>query len=578
MSAVTRIIQRRELPGVLPDLPHNTHPVLQRLYACRGVKNAGELERGAGRLLPFQQLKGIDAATALLITALQQQQHIVIVGDFDADGATSTAVLLSGLKALGFKLVEYLVPNRFEYGYGLTPEMAELAVAQGAELIITVDNGISAIEGIALAKKAGVKVLVTDHHLAGNELPNADAIVNPNQPGCSFPSKALAGVGVAFYLLLALRAALRDQHYFTQRQLAEPNVAELLDLVALGTVADVVPLDSNNRILVHQGLMRIRSGKCRPGIQALIDVANRSAAKLTASDFGFALAPRLNAAGRLDDMSLGISCLLAPDLGLARQYAAELDSLNVERRAIEQSMQVEAQAFLSQLSFDGTELPEALCLYRHDWHQGVIGILAGRIKEQFNRPTIVFAQGDEGELKGSARSINGLHIRDLLEEISSQYPGLIKKFGGHAMAAGLTISADRLDTFKLALSLTAKKHLTPEQLTAVLYSDGDLPAECFDIGFAQLLQNAGPWGQAFPEPVFDGEFNLISQKMLADRHLKMMLQTADGKLIDAIWFNADNKAWPNVNVQKVQLAYQLDINEYRDKQNLQLLVRHMRAL
>lgn len=578
MSAVTRIIQRRELPGVLPDLPHNTHPVLQRLYACRGVKNAGELERGAGRLLPFQQLKGIDAATALLITALQQQQHIVIVGDFDADGATSTAVLLSGLKALGFKLVEYLVPNRFEYGYGLTPEMAELAVAQGAELIITVDNGISAIEGIALAKKAGVKVLVTDHHLAGNELPNADAIVNPNQPGCSFPSKALAGVGVAFYLLLALRAALRDQHYFTQRQLAEPNVAELLDLVALGTVADVVPLDSNNRILVHQGLMRIRSGKCRPGIQALIDVANRCAAKLTASDFGFALAPRLNAAGRLDDMSLGISCLLAPELGLARQYAAELDSLNVERRAIEQSMQVEAQAFLSQLSFDGTELPEALCLYRHDWHQGVIGILAGRIKEQFNRPTIVFAQGDEGELKGSARSINGLHIRDLLEEISSQYPGLIKKFGGHAMAAGLTISADRLDTFKLALSLTAKKHLTPEQLAAVLYSDGDLPAECFDIGFAQLLQNAGPWGQAFPEPVFDGEFNLISQKMLADRHLKMMLQTADGKLIDAIWFNADNKAWPNVNVQKVQLAYQLDINEYRDKQNLQLLVRHMRAL
>jgi single-stranded-DNA-specific exonuclease len=578
MSAVNRFIQRRVVPGVLPELPDNTHPVLKRLYACRGVVHANELERGAGRLLPFQQLKGIDAAIALLIEALQQQQHLVIVGDFDADGATSTAVLISGLHAFGFKSVEYLVPNRFEYGYGLTPEMAELAVAQGAELIVTVDNGISALEGVALAKKAGVKVLVTDHHLAGNELPNADAIVNPNQPGCSFPSKALAGVGVAFYLLLALRAALREQQYFTERQLSEPNLAELLDLVALGTVADVVPLDSNNRILVHQGLMRIRSGKCRPGIQALIDVANRNAVKLTANDFGFALAPRLNAAGRLDDMSLGISCLLANDLGLARQYAAELDSLNVERRAIEQSMQLEAQAFLSQLSFDGAELPEALCLYRHDWHQGVIGILAGRIKEQFHRPTIVFAQGDEGELKGSARSISGLHIRDLLEEISSQYPGLIKKFGGHAMAAGLTISADRFDTFKLALSLTAKKHLTAEQLTAVIYSDGELPAECFDIGFAQLLQNAGPWGQAFPEPVFDGEFNLISQKMLADRHLKMMLQTADGKLIDAIWFNADNKAWPDVNVQKVQLAYQLDINEYRDKQSLQLIVRHMLAL
>ncbi|PKM19171.1 MAG: single-stranded-DNA-specific exonuclease RecJ [Gammaproteobacteria bacterium HGW-Gammaproteobacteria-15] len=578
MSAVNRFIQRRVIPGVLPDLSDNTHPVLKQLYACRGVVHANELERGAGRLLPFQQLKGIDAATALLIDALQQQQHLVIVGDFDADGATSTAVLISGLRAFGFKSLEYLVPNRFEYGYGLTPEMAELAVAQGAELIVTVDNGISALDGVALAKKAGVKVLVTDHHLAGNELPNADAIVNPNQQGCSFPSKALAGVGVAFYLLLALRAALREQQYFTERQLAEPNLAELLDLVALGTVADVVPLDSNNRILVHQGLMRIRSGKCRPGIQALIDVANRNAAKLTASDFGFALAPRLNAAGRLDDMSLGISCLLANDLGLARQYAAELDSLNVERRAIEQSMQLEAQAFLSQLSFDGAELPEALCLYRHDWHQGVIGILAGRIKEQFHRPTIVFAQGDEGELKGSARSISGLHIRDLLEEISSQYPGLIKKFGGHAMAAGLTISADRLDTFKLALSLTAKKHLTTEQLTAVIYSDGELPAECFDIGFAQLLQNAGPWGQAFPEPVFDGEFNLISQKMLADRHLKMMLQTADGKLVDAIWFNADNKAWPDVNVQKVQLAYQLDINEYRDKQSLQLIVRHMIAV
>ncbi|MBU2072010.1 MAG: single-stranded-DNA-specific exonuclease RecJ [Gammaproteobacteria bacterium] len=577
MSVVNPSIVRRPLPGVLPDLANNLHPLLTRLYASRGVSNASELERGAAGLLPFSSLKGIDAAVQLLCQALTQQQQLVIVGDFDADGATSTAVLVTGLKALGFKRVEYLVPNRFEYGYGLTPEMAELAVAQGAELIVTVDNGISAIEGVALAKKAGVKVLVTDHHLAGAELPAADAIVNPNQPGCTFASKALAGVGVAFYLLLALRAKLRQQGYFTP-ELKEPNLAELLDLVALGTVADVVPLDANNRILVYQGLMRIRSGKCRPGIQALIDVANRSAAKLTASDFGFALAPRLNAAGRLDDMSLGISCLLARDLGLARQYAAELDSLNVERRAIEQSMQTEAQAFLSQLSFDGAELPECLCLYRHDWHQGVIGILAGRIKEQFHRPTIVFAQGDEGELKGSARSINGLHIRDLLEEISSHYPGLIKKFGGHAMAAGLTISAERLDTFKLALSLTAKKHLTPEQLTAVIYTDGELPADCFDIGFSQLLQNAGPWGQAFPEPVFDGEFTLISQKMLADKHLKMMLQTPTGTLVDAIWFNANNKAWPNVNVQKVQLAYQLDINEYRDKQSLQLIVRHMQAL
>nr|WP_301003650.1 single-stranded-DNA-specific exonuclease RecJ [Arsukibacterium sp.] len=554
------------------------HPVLRRLYQNRGISSSSELERGAAGLLPFSALKDIDAAVQLLTNALQQQQHIVIVGDFDADGATSTAVLMAGLKAFGFKYLEYMVPNRFEYGYGLTPELAELVVAQGAELIITVDNGISAVEGVALAKKAGVKVLVTDHHLAGNTLPNADAIVNPNQPGCTFPSKALAGVGVAFYLLMALRAGLRANKYFSDKGLNEPNIAELLDLVALGTVADVVPLDTNNRILVHQGLMRIRSGNCRPGIQALIDVANRRAEKLTASDFGFSLAPRLNAAGRLDDMALGISCLLAPELGLARQYAAELDALNVERRAIEQSMQLEAQAFLSKLSFDGSNLPECLCLYRNDWHQGVIGILAGRIKEQFHRPTIVFAEGDNGELKGSARSIPGLHIRDLLEEIASQYPGLIKKFGGHAMAAGLTIAAERLETFQLALSLTAKKHLTAEQLTAVIYSDGELEADCFDIGFAQLLQNAGPWGQAFPEPVFDGEFSLISQKMLAERHLKLMLQGPNGLLVDAIWFNADNKTWPDVNVKKVRLAYQLDINEYREQQNLQLIVRYMTAL
>ena len=571
-------ISRRSIPESVSELDPALHPILRRLYLSRGVRSSDELQRTAAALLPFQQLKGITAAAELLVTALQQQQRIVIVGDFDADGATSTAVLMSGLKAFGYKYLEYMVPNRFEYGYGLTPELAEIVVAQGAELIITVDNGISAIEGVALAKKAGVKVLVTDHHLPGTELPAADAIINPNQPGCTFPSKALAGVGVAFYLLLALRATLREQGYFQQHNLAEPNVAELLDLVALGTVADVVPLDANNRILVHQGLMRIRAGKCRSGIQALIDVANRDAAKLTASDFGFALGPRLNAAGRLDDMALGISCLLAPNLGLARQYAAELDALNAERRSIEQSMQVEAQAFLNQLSFDGSSLPECLCLYRADWHQGVIGILAGRIKEQFHRPTIAFAQGDNGELKGSARSIPGLHMRDLLEEIASQYPGLIKKFGGHAMAAGLTIAEEKLDTFKVALNFTAKKHLTAEQLQAIILSDGELDHNCFELDFAQLLQNAGPWGQAFPEPVFDGEFKLLNQKMLADRHLKLMLQGPGGKLVDAIWFNADNKAWPNVNIQRVRIAYQLDINEYREQQNLQLIVRHMEAV
>ncbi len=552
------------------------HPVLQRIYAHRGIGLPAQLQRSAAHLLPFSQLKGMPQAVALLIAALEQQQQIIIVGDFDADGATSTAVLLAGLAAFGFRRVEYLVPNRFEFGYGLSPQMAELAVAQGAELIITVDNGISAIEGVWLAKQAGVKVLVTDHHLAGAELPAADAIVNPNQPGCDFASKALAGVGVAFYLLLALRSALRERGAFSQQ--AEPNLAELLDLVALGTVADVVPLDSNNRILVHQGLQRIRAGKVRPGIQALIDVAKRKADKLTATDFGFALAPRLNAAGRLDDMSIGIACLLAPDLAKARQLAAELDSLNVERREIEQGMQTEALALLQKLTLHEQELPDCLCLYQPDWHQGVIGILAGRVKERFHRPVIAFAKGDDGELKGSARSVHGVHIRDLLEEISSQYPGLIKKFGGHAMAAGLTIAEDRLDTFKLALNFVSKKYLTPELLTAVIFTDGELAPQYLSTEVAELLQQAGPWGQSFPEPVFEGRFKLVQQRLLGDKHLKMMLQASDGKLVDAIWFNADNKLWPNANVQQVQLAFQLDINDFRDQQNLQLLVRQMTAL
>lgn len=552
------------------------HPVLQRVYAHRGIALPEQLQRSAAHLLPYQQLKGINEAAALLVDALKQQQKIVIVGDFDADGATSTAVLLAGLKAFGFLNLQSLVPNRFAFGYGLSSQMAELAVAEGAELIITVDNGISAIEGVAVAKKAGVKVLVTDHHLAGSELPAADAIVNPNQPGCSFASKALAGVGVAFYLLLALRAALRDEGYFTR--MPEPNLAELLDLVALGTVADVVPLDSNNRILVHQGLQRIRAGKVRPGIQALIDVANRKASKLTAQDFGFALAPRLNAAGRLDDMSLGIACLLSPDINNARRLAAELDSLNLSRREIEQGMQAEALAFLQRLSFKDSELPDCLCLYQSDWHQGVIGILAGRVKELYHRPVIAFAKGDDGELKGSARSIHGVHIRDLLEEISTLHPGLIKKFGGHAMAAGLTIAEAMLDVFVQALNQVAKKYLTPELLTAVIYTDGELAAEHLTTDIAELLQQAGPWGQAFPEPVFEGRFKLVQQRLLSEKHLKMVLQASDGKLLDAIWFNADNKSWPNASVQQVQLAYQLDINDFRDQQNLQLLVRQMVAL
>lgn len=563
-------------PVITPDallLP--VHPVLQRVYAHRGISTFADLARTPDKLLPFQTLKGIDSAVHLLLNALRDQRRLVIVGDFDADGATSTATLLSGFRMLGFLHVDFLVPNRFEYGYGLSPEIAQLAIAQGAELIVTVDNGISAIEGVAAAKAAGLQVIVTDHHLAGTQLPDADAIVNPNQPGCGFASKALAGVGVAFYLLLALRAAMRKQGYFVNQ--TEPNLATLLDLVALGTVADVVPLDSNNRLLVHLGLQRIRGGKVRPGIQALIDIAKRQAHKLTASDFGFALAPRLNAAGRLDDMSIGIGCLLANDLSKARQIAAELDSLNLERREIEQGMQTEALAFLSRLSFDGKALPKALCLYQADWHQGVIGILAGRVKELYHRPVIAFAQGDDNQLKGSARSVHGVHIRDLLDEISTRWPGLILKFGGHAMAAGLTIAADKLSLFEQAFTEIAEKSIADELLTSVIYSDGELSASDLSMELAEALQQAGPWGQAFPEPVFHGKFRLLQQRLLGEKHLKIVLQASDGKLLDAIWFNCDYKAWPNPNIQWVELAYQLDINEFRDQQNLQLMVKHMVA-
>lgn len=565
------IVQR---PVLTPDallLP--VHPVLQKVYAHRGIASLAELARTPDKLLPFQTLKGIDGAVQLLISALLRQSKLVIVGDFDADGATSTATLLSGFRMLGFLHVDFLVPNRFEYGYGLSPEIVRLAVAQGAELIVTVDNGISAIEGVAAAKAAGLQVIVTDHHLAGAQLPDADAIVNPNQPGCPFASKALAGVGVAFYLLLALRAAMREQGYFANQ--VEPNLATLLDLVALGTVADVVPLDSNNRLLVHLGLQRIRSGKVRPGIQALIDISKRQAQKLTASDFGFALAPRLNAAGRLDDMSVGIACLLARDLNQARQIAAELDSLNLERREIEQGMQTEALAFLSRLSFAGTALPKALCLYQADWHQGVIGILAGRVKELYHRPVIAFAQGDDNQLKGSARSVHGVHIRDLLDEISTRWPGLILKFGGHAMAAGLTIPADKLSLFEQAFTEVAEKSIAEELLTSVIYSDGELSASDLSMTLAEALQQAGPWGQAFPEPVFHGKFRLVQQRLLGEKHLKIVLQATDGKLLDAIWFNCDYKSWPNPNIQWVELAYQLDINEFRDQQTLQLMVKHM---
>jgi single-stranded-DNA-specific exonuclease len=557
-------------------LPEHLHPVIKQIYATRGVLHASELDNSAKTLIDFKLFKDIDKASDILIDMLGKKANVLIVGDFDADGATSTAVLMEGLPQFGFEHVDYLVPDRFNLGYGLSPALADQIVQLKPDLVITVDNGISCIAGIDIVKQAGITVIVTDHHLQGTQLPNADAIVNPNRHDCSFPSKSIAGVGVAFYLLIALRHALRERGYFATHP--HPNLAALLDIVALGTVADVVALDANNRTLVHQGLARIRSGNTRPGIQALIEVSNRNATRLNASDFGFSLAPRLNAAGRLDDMSLGIACLLSKEMNQARRIAGELDSLNHERREIEQSMQQEAQAVLERLVLSNHSVPDAVCLYQDDWHQGVIGILAGRLKEKYHRPAVIFAQGDNGEIKGSCRAIEGLHMRDLLEQINTHTPDLILKFGGHAMAAGLTILETNFAQFKQVFENKISELLSEEHKQSILLTDGALPADCFSMDFAQLLQQAGPWGQHFAEPVFCGEFELVQQRIVGEKHLKLVLKHPTGKLVDAIAFNVDVKAWPNNQAQYAQVAYQLDINEFRGKFSLQLIVREISAI
>lgn len=565
-------ITRREITVPLA-FSSEIHPLLQRIYAARGVSRDDEIDRVMARLHAPALLKGMDAAVDLLCTALQQDENILIVGDFDADGATSCALSVLALRALGARRVDYLVPNRFRYGYGLTPEIVAVAGERAPDLLVTVDNGISSVEGVAEARRLGIKVLVTDHHLPGALLPDANAIVNPNQPGCAFPSKNLAGVGVIFYVMSALRARLRALGWFAAQGIVEPNMADFLDIVAVGTVADVVPLDANNRVLVHHGLQRIRAGRCRPGIRALAEVANRKLERLVATDLGFAVGPRLNAAGRLDDMSHGIECLLADNDTMARALAQELDQLNVDRRAIENSMQQEAMAALKQLSLDVKKMPYGLCLYKQDWHQGVIGILAARVKERYNRPVIVFAKGDNGELKGSARSVAGVHVRDVLDAVASRYPGLIAKFGGHAMAAGLSLSPDNYSTFREAFDAEVRRHLSEDDLTGVVHSDGELPAGEIDLPLATLLRDAGPWGQGFPEPVFDGQFELLDQRLVGEKHLKMTLGLpGSNRVVDAIAFNVDLERWPNKRARTVKLAYKLDVNEFRGVKTAQLLV------
>ncbi|NQY65339.1 MAG: single-stranded-DNA-specific exonuclease RecJ [Alteromonadaceae bacterium] len=574
---------------VLDDhLPNTLHPIIKQIYASRGVVSEKELELNVNQLCAVGGLKGLEQACELLHQALLNNSKITIVGDFDADGATSTALMMEALTAVGSYNHNFLVPNRFEYGYGLTPEIVDIAFAQGAQVIVTVDNGISCLAGVKHAKSLGLTVIVTDHHLPGKELPPADAIVNPNQHGCDFPSKSLAGVGVAFYLMLSLRKYLREVNWFQEKGFAEPNIAQLLDLVALGTVADVVSLDANNRILVEQGLKRIRAGQTRPGIQALIEISGKNQQRLVASDFGFALGPRINAAGRLDDMSYGINCLLATDISSARAMAAELDDLNKARREIEQGMQQEAEGVLKQLNFDDTNLPNAIALYQKDWHQGVIGIVAGRLKEKFHRPSIVFALAKESdsvdenvneekdalpeiEIKGSARSIPGLHIRDLLEHIDSQHPGIILKFGGHAMAAGLSIYQHNFDKFQALFNELAGLWIKEEDFNGVIVSDGDLSVNEMTMDFAEQIRAAGPWGQNFAEPLFDDEFTLVQQRIVGEKHLKIVVQK-NQQVFDGIAFNVDVKAWPNAKAEQVHLAYRLDVNEFRGKRNLQLMV------
>jgi single-stranded-DNA-specific exonuclease len=554
------------------------HPLLQRLYTSRGIQSSQELETGLEHLLPFSLLKGIDELIAHLYAALQAQQHILILGDFDADGATSSALAVSALQRFGAKKVSYLVPNRFEYGYGLTPEIVDVAFERKPDVIITVDNGISSVEGVARANELGMKVLITDHHLPGDHLPAAAAIVNPNQTGDTFPSKNLAGVGVIFYVMLALRSHLRQVNWFTEKNITEPNMAEFLDLVTLGTVADVVPLDHNNRILVQQGLRRMRAEKIRPGIQALLEIANRKNNRLVANDLGFAVAPRVNAAGRLEDMSLGIACLLADDFKIALPMAQRLDELNKERREIETTMQEQAVLALSKLQLT-QDLPMGLCLHDASWHQGVIGIVASRMKDRVHRPVIAFASLNEHELKGSARSVPGLHIRDALDAVAKRYPTLIQKFGGHAMAAGLSLSVENYPAFSAAFAEEVARHLSPEDLQQKRVSDGELAETEITLDTAALLRESGPWGQAFPEPLFDNQFYIREQYIVGGKHLKMSLSlTEDSAPIDAIAFFVDLEKWPNHRAYKIHAAYRLDVNEYQGRKKVQLLVEDLWAV
>lgn len=567
-------IVRRDIEGNLSELA-NFHPLLQKIYASRDIHTVDDLNRELSDFLPYDQLLHIDRAVLRLIAAIQKDEKILFIGDFDADGATSTTLGVHCLRALGAKHVDFLLPSRFDYGYGLTPEIVDVAKDRSPNLIITVDNGISSIAGVAHANSLGIDVLVTDHHLPGDALPEACVIVNPNQPGDPFPSKCMAGVGVIFYVMLALRAGLKAINWFAENSIDCPNMADYLDLVALGTVADVVPLDKNNRAFVYQGLRRIKAGHARPGILALLEIARRKRSSIVASDLGYAIGPRLNAAGRLDDMSLGVHCLLAEDKETADDIARQLEALNHERRVIETQMKNEAFSLVDQLDFEHYSA-KGICLYDPSWHQGIVGLVAARVKEKVHRPTIAFAKVEDGSLKGSVRSVKGLHIRDTLDRIATANPGLMTKFGGHAMAAGLSIPENNFEVFKEAFSKEVSRSLGEDDLRARVESDGTLDISEYTMEVAELLREAGPWGQGFPEPMFDGVFGIIDQRLVGEKHLKLTLQVKGHQFfLDAIAFNVDLNAWPNYHCKETRMAYRLDINDYRGRRRLQLIVEHL---
>jgi len=571
---VTLTVVRRTVPAGADELGADLHPVLRRVYAARGLRARAELDPALERLAPVGSLDGAEAAARLLLQ--HARGRVLVIGDFDADGATSTALMLRALRACGFAAVDFLVPNRFEYGYGLTPEIVAIATERAPTLIVTVDNGISSHAGVSAARARGIDVLVTDHHLPGSDLPEANAIVNPNLPGNRFASGALAGVGVAFYVCAALQRIMRADGTFPADA---AGVASLLDLVALGTVADVVPLDGNNRILVAQGLARIRAGRCVPGITALLAVGRRAPAELVASDLGFAVAPRLNAAGRIADMSVGIRCLLADDADEARELASQLDALNAQRREIEADMQLQALAAVRALREEFSGVQRAgVCLFDAGWHQGVVGLVAGRVKEQLRRPVVAFALADERNLRGSARSIPGVHIRDVLEAVATREPGMLEKFGGHAMAAGLSLPRAHLDRFARAFDAEVARAMAQGAVSDAIETDGELSDEQIALPLAEALRAGGPWGAAFAEPLFDGVFEVRGQpRVLAGRHLKFQVAAREGRGgFEAIAFNSVDPQRPAPPpAGRVRLVYRLGTNDYQGERRLQLVVEHI---